>query len=303
MIAPKPTPSASALHLLYAMRKSLGHALYWQSSELPALAHGVPGREQLDPEDPGLTVLAKLINCAGQLQQFTVSDLRFGLRAKLINLAQGWEANLPILVRMNDLKEVPAGWRQIDLLWECLAGVPLTEALLQHPIHECVDPSDDFSQGWKYEVMAFDSTMSPNYPDDVPDFDTHDLDASFYGNDLPELLKHLPAVSRVCDEELKQIAAKATGGEEWQHLNDVCLKVLKAKGGHPRPFEPHFKTVMHLCMDPMDCAEFPPEGRFDPRDLVIERDGQACVKAIETAFGSEVAALHAEHCLGLDLGL
>ncbi|WP_156675915.1 hypothetical protein [Pseudomonas sp. Leaf58] len=207
------------------------------------------------------------------------------------------------LIKINALHGVPGGWRYLDALWERQAGVPLTEALLQNPIHECINPAEDVTQGWKYEVMAFDSLVPIAHPDDDPYYDTYDLQTSFYANDLTALLKKLPDVSRLCDQELKQIADRITGDEESTHLNDVCLKVLKAKSKIANPFTPARRSIMYTCMSPMDCSEFPPEGRFDPRGLIIERDGQVCVKAIQAAFGAEVADLYVEHCLGLDLGL
>lgn len=302
MITPSPTPSASALHLAYAMRKSLGHSLHWQSDEMPVLESVVPGMRTLDPEDPGLTLFAELVNGAGLLPLLTVSQLRFALRAIFNDFSQGWESKMPILTKINALQGVPRGWRQLDSFWERLAGVPLTEALLQHPIQECINPAEDFTEGWKYEVMAFDSLMWFAHHDDDPECDTHDLHTSFYANDLAALVKKLPDVSRLCDQELTQINDSVTGAESI-HLNDVCLKVLKAKSKAAHPLAPDNRSIMYICMNPMNCIEFPPEGRFDPRDLIIEREGQACVRAIEAAFGAEVANLHAEHCLGLDLGL
>lgn len=303
MITPSPTPSASALHLAYAMRKSLGHCLHWQPNEIPVLECSALGFEPIDPGDLGLTLFAELIKAAGGLQYFTVNQLRFEFEAKLNNLSQGWESKMPILTKINALQSVPGGWRHLDALWECLAGVPLTEALLQHPIYECIDPAEDFTEGWKFEVMAFDSLLYIAHPDDNPEYDTHDLHTSFYANDLAALVKKLPELSVLCDNELKQIANMFTGNEKPIHLNDVCLKVLKSKSKNAHPFTPSHSSIMYICMDPMECGDFPPEGRFDPHDLIIERDGQACVRAIEAAFGAEVANVHAEHCLGLDLGL
>ncbi|WP_410950804.1 hypothetical protein [Pseudomonas sp. S1(2024)] len=303
MSAPIPTPSASALHLLYAMRKSVGYSSGWQLDEMPVLECTAPGLGPLDPEDPGLTLFAELVNAVGLLQHFTINLLRFALRSKFNDLSQGWESQLPTLMKINALKGVPGGWRYVDVLWEYQAGVPLTEALLQHPIQECLNPAEDFTQGWKYEVMAFDSLVSIAHPDDDPYYDTHDLKTSFFANDLAALLKKLPDVSRLCDQELKLIADRLTGDEESAHQNDVCLKVLKAKSKIANPFTPARRSIMYICMDSMGCSDFPPEGRFDPRGLIIERDGQACLRAIEAAFGAEVADLYAEHCLGLDLGL
>lgn len=303
MIAPNPTPSASALHLAYAMRKSLGNSSDRHLDEIPLLECTAPGLGPIDPEDPGLALFAELVNAAGLLQHFTVNQMRFALRATFNDLSQGWEWQLPILIKINALKGVSGGWRYLDVLWECQSGVPLTEALLQHSIHECLNPVEDFTHGWKYEVIAFDSLVSIAHSDDDPHYDTHDLQTSFFTNDLSALLKKLPDVSRLCDQELKQIADRLTGDEESAHLNDVCLKVLKAKSKTVHLFTPAHRSIMHICMESMDCADFPPEGRFNPLGLIIERDGQACVRAIEVAFGSEVADLYAEHCLGLDLGL
>lgn len=204
----RPTPSASALHLAYAMRKSLGHSTHWPPDEMPVLECMAPGFGPLDLEDPGLSLFAELLNAAGLLQHFTVTQLRFALRAKFNDLSQGWESHMTTLIKINALHGVPGGWRYLDALWERQAGVPLTEALLQNPIHECINPAEDVTQGWKYEVMAFDSLVPIAHPDDDPYYDTYDLQTSFYANDLTALLKNF----RTCQGSAIRSSSKLPTG-------------------------------------------------------------------------------------------
>jgi hypothetical protein len=214
------------------------------------------------------------------------------LHASLLKLNEIWSELLPIALALNVLRSKPGGWRHLDATWEHLTSIPLTETLPRYPINDLMDPTEDFSCGWRYLLGARHYTDPEMDEDFEMDYYYVDMPSCMYTNNLLFAAKRLP--------EFVLAGQRVIEGQEDEAHPDKVVVSIKSIRDKQSSGE---NLLMSVELRWNNLKEMCPERNLDPVKIRIHGQHMECVTAIEGVYGEKIAEVHAAEMLGHDLGL